>query len=240
MTSPYCLSLEGNPATLKSRLFQLLEKKYENYRNKIIFIKEPVESFINLKDNNNVSHGNPFVKLFKKRISASTLQHHVLNCMEEEYGKIQAKNDLSQIKVIISDRSLVSATVFIAYYLGKGQMSKDEANILLNRMELIKQKLFPLGQPNKMIFLKLPVETNRKIMKNRNRDGETLIITKKYLQDINRLYETCFPCMLDENDDFSHICNIINEKLELTNLEIEKLPNVIDIRAKIINDIVNN
>ena len=87
-----------------------------------------------------------------------------------------------------------------------------------------------------MILLSQPEDINRKLIINRNREGETNIVTKKYIRAINELYKTCFKDIIIETNDIKQICGIINKELDLTDSQIGKLHEVKDNREKIIID----
>ena len=229
------LSIEGPPSVFKSYILNILKEKYRDHGESMLIIDEPVDMFCKVQDVKGNNLGNPFVEFHNGMLSASTVQHHIINCLEQKYLDKLKKLSV-KTKLVLSERSIISCKAFICMYLSEEKLSRIEATVLLNRIHLCLNNLHLSKVPHTMILLNQPEDINRKLIINRNREGEIDIVTKKYIRAINELYKTCFKDIIIETNDIKQICGIINNELDLTDSQIGKLHEVKDNREQIIID----
>ena len=96
------VSLEGCPSVFKTYILNILKEIYRDHRESMLIIDEPVDMFCKVQDIKGNNLGNPFVKFHNDMISAATVQHHIINCLEQEYLD-QLKKLSVKTKLVLAD-----------------------------------------------------------------------------------------------------------------------------------------
>lgn len=226
-----CIALEGVPGSYKTFTFNALRKKYKQYKKDIVFLGEKLHKMSNLSLNTLEQS----VKLFDScmntnEISMETLQHHIINTVYTSELKFSKSITYKKCKIVIMDRHLQSSKVFIEHYSGTKKLTAASAKVLNNRLNILKN-MNKLLAPTILLYFHVNPKIGIKLVHKRGRKVEKTYITKKYLSNLHLLHKKIFGNLLDHNTkSLSHICDIINKKLQLTTTQIEELPKILDIR----------
>ena len=222
------VSIEGNIGSGKSTLLENIRKYYENNTN-VIFLREPVDDWEKIKDN----EGNTMLKLFysnqEKYSFAFQMMAYIsrLKILRDTIKKIQNDNPKYEKEyIIITERSLYTdREVFAKMLFNQGKIENVCYQIYLNWFDEF-AKDFPI---NYSIYVTTdPVKCYERIHK-RARDGEE-VIPLTYLIDCHKYHE-----------DFLNNCNIIKHTLFLDgNIDIYKNKTVIEEWLNKINIFVLN
>jgi deoxyadenosine/deoxycytidine kinase len=198
------VSIEGNIGSGKSTLLSNLKKYFENKNTNVIFLKEPVDEWSNIKDENGITILEKFyndqnkysfsfqmmayisrLKLLKDTISQ-------IKYMENELIKyIFEKEEIdSQKYVIITERSLYTdKMVFAKMLFDTGKIEFINYQIYLNWFNTFADE-FPV---HKIVYVRADPEICYERISTRNREGESNIPIE-YLKSCSEYHEN----MLDK------------------------------------------
>lgn len=243
------ISIEGNIGSGKSTLLANLKKHFNNNKS-IIFLKEPVDEWSKIKDENGITilekfysdqdkYSFPFqmmayisrLKLLKDNISEIKSSHFKLSEpkiqeMITSYDK--EENYCNPTKyIIITERSLFTDKMVFANMLyDSGKIEHVNYQIYLNWFNTFADD-FPI---NKIIYVRTDAKKCYERIANRNRDGESNIPIE-YLNTCNEYHDK----MLDKE---SNEC-VCNEQLILNgNINIYENQNILDEWIKSIENFI--
>jgi len=208
------VSIEGNIGSGKSTLLENIRKYYSNYTN-VIFLREPVDDWEKIKDN----QGNTMLKKFyadqEKYSFAFQMMAYIsrLKILRDTLKEITSKND-NEKYIIITERSLYTDKhVFAKMLYDQGKIENVCYEIYLTWFDEF-AKDFPI---NYSVYVNTdPTKCYYRIHK-RARDGEE-VIPLDYLNDCHKYHE-----------EFLNESNIIKHKLILDgNVDIYKNETIID------------
>ena len=199
---PEFISLEGCISSGKSTIISILTSK--NYPN-VFMVKEPVDEWMKITDNNNNSIFDLFYN--DKKSYAFSLQIYALFTRYKalkaayEYALEWEKNNEGQIMKIISERTILSDYYIFASLLYKSEfISEIDFKIYTAWFEKFSSEF----HISKIIYVKTDPEVCFQRVKTRNRHGEENI-TLNYLTDIIKqhdfLKEYKFDNYLEINND---------------------------------------
>ena len=232
--NPYILSLEGNPSTFKSYLISLLKVKYNKHSKNIKFLDEPLHRFSQIHSPTaNVE--NTFELFNKNKKFGLTFQHHIITTLEKSFQDFKNHILTPEVKIVISERHIESCIVFIEYYRQKNIISDIDGGVLLNRINHIIETQ-EMCRADHLIYLSVNPDLGELLLLNRGRPGEIGYANSKYLTHLNQIHLEIFGNRLDRNQNFDHICDIINHKLGLNQQDINNLPKIQDLRYLIIRN----
>ena len=185
------ISVDGNIGSGKSTLIDFLKKKFKN-NSKIIFLDEPVDDWVRVKDNEN---SNILKKFYedKKRWSY-TFQSFAFITRYEKL--INFLNKYKYDKIIITERSTeTDKNVFAKMLYDSNQITQLEYNIYLYWYN----KLINNNMIKNIIYVNTNPKTCLERIKKRNRkeeinmSGEYIINVDKYHKDWlkNNTYNIC-------------------------------------------------
>jgi deoxyadenosine/deoxycytidine kinase len=234
------VSIEGNIGSGKSTLLANLKEKFNNDNTNIIFLKEPVDEWSNIKDENGVTMLEKFYSDQKKYsfpfqmmayISRLKLLKDTVTKIKQDWRTyIKKRLDLipsedvadQEIKfpkyVIITERSLYTdKMVFAKMLYDTGKIEFINYQIYLNWFNMFAEE-FPV---DKIIYVKTKPEICYKRISVRNREGEDNI-PLDYLKSCSEYHEnmldkTSPDCVckdqlvLNGNDDIYENKNILEE-----------------------------
>ena len=206
------VSIEGNIGSGKSTLLANLKKKFENETINIIFLKEPVDEWSNIKDENGITMLEKFYSDQKKYsfpfqmmayISRLKLLKDTVTKIKQDWRTyIKKRLDLMPSEdvddqeiefpkyVIITERSLYTdKMVFAKMLYDTGKIEFINYQIYLNWFNMFAEE-FPV---DKIIYVKTKPEICYKRISVRNRDGEDNI-PLEYLRSCSEYHEN----MLDK------------------------------------------
>lgn len=219
---PYIISIEGNIGTGKSTILENLEKNINNtYPNKILFLKEPVDIWESIKDEN----GRTILEKFYKDQRRYAFTFQVMAYISRLSLLKRAIKENPDCEIIIIERSLIAdKNIFMQMLYDDGQVEKMEYEIY-NRWynEFIEEYCV-----NAIIYLDSDPEVCSKRINCRNRNGEDSI-PLSYLKKC-RDYHTKW--LMDSKTDvirvneYATIHMIKHENYEYSVLRIDSNNNV--------------
>jgi deoxyadenosine/deoxycytidine kinase len=197
------ISIEGNIGSGKTTLLQNLKNEYNN-TSQVIFLKEPVDEWNNIKDSNGITILEKFYLDQEKYAFAFQMMAYIsrLNLLCENLKNL----DSSKKYIIITERSLnTDRFVFAKMLFESGKMEDVYYQIYLNWFDTFSKNL-PI---NKIIYVKVDPDICYNRVKKRSREGEKTI-SLDYLIKCSKYH-----------DDMIDTKNINSEKLILNgNIDI--------------------
>ena len=164
--APIILSVEGNIGSGKSTILKFLENN--NNDNDIIFLKEPVDKWSNIKDENGITILENFYKdankhAFMFQIMAFATRMQILKDTIEENPNV---------KIVICERSILADKNVFASMLHDDNLIDKMGITIYNTMADNYFKDYPL---NGVIYIDAEAEICSNRIKKRSRDGESNI-----------------------------------------------------------------
>ena len=180
------ISIEGNIGSGKSTLLANLEKAFVNNK-KIVFLKEPVDDWESITDEN----GTSMLKLFYADTKTHAFAFQMMAYISRLSVMMTAvKNNPDAI--IITERCLhTDNQVFAKMLFDSGNIRVENYKIYIKWFDTF-VKEFPI---NKVIYVNTSPETCYNRIQKRSRDGENTIMIE-YLTTCHKYHED----MLDKNN----------------------------------------
>lgn len=202
------VSIEGNIGSGKSTLLDNL-KKYFDKNDNVIFLREPVHEWSNIKDENGIIMLEKFYENQEKYSFPFQMMAYIsrLKLLKDAFSEFKSKIQKmkSEIKtepkkfVIITERSLYTdKMVFAKMLYDTNKIEYINYQIYLNWFDAFSEE-FPV---NKIIYVRADPETCHKRINVRNREGEDNI-RLDYLKSCSEYHEK----MLDKNSS-ECVCKI--------------------------------
>lgn len=218
------VSIEGNIGSGKSTLLDNLRETYKNDAN-IVFLKEPVDEWEKIKDENGITILEKFYSDQIKYSFSFQMMAYVsrLKVLRDELKNIQLSEDKKTI--IITERSLhTDKMVFAKMLYDSGKIEYINYQIYLSWFDTFSEE-FPV---HKIVYVKTCPEKCYSRVHKRSRDGEEnipldyLINCSKYHNDMLDMSSSECVCnnqlVLDGNIDIYE-----NKKqLEIWSSDIDK------------------
>lgn len=220
------ITVQGNIASGKSTLIDILKDRCIN-NDDIVFMKEPVSEWMDVKDNNNISM---LEKFYDDQTKYSfSFQMLVMITFLKQLKDIIENNKEEHLTIIIERGIQTSKNVFTKMLYDDGKIEKVEYDIYeMYYNDMIKNKY----EASKVIYINTDVDTCYERINKRARAGEELI-DKTYLQKLNDYHERTFiyerdkPTLILDGNENIFEKEVINKWLD----EIEHFINC----SKIIN-----
>lgn len=178
------VSIEGNIGSGKSTLMENLKKTYKN-NSQVIFLKEPVDEWENIKDSNGVTILQKFYADQEKYSFAFQMMAYVsrLNILRDTLKTLDTTSDKKYI--IITERSLnTDRYVFAKMLFETGKMEDVFYQIYLNWFDTFSQE-FPV---DKIVYVKVEPSICHTRISKRAREGEDCIPIE-YLDTCHKYHE---------------------------------------------------
>ena len=196
------ISIEGNIGTGKTTLINILNKKFGK-KNNVIFVDEPLQQWLNLKD----SDGENILGKFygdQHRWSYSFQMHAFIT---RSKAILEQNTDDN---VVIIERSVITDRNVFAYLLYEsGKISEMEWKLYIEWFDWLTEH-FSKITPDKFIYLKADPKISYQRMVNRTRDEEADIpidylnqVSEKHDQWLLGENENENVVTIDVNHDFS-------------------------------------
>jgi deoxyadenosine/deoxycytidine kinase len=176
------VSIEGNIGSGKSTLMENLKKTYKNNK-QVIFLKEPVDEWENIKDSNGITILEKFYADQEKYSFAFQMMAYVsrLNVLKQALKNM----DPNKKYTIITERSLnTDRYVFAKMLYESGKMEDVFYQIYLNWFDTFSQE-FPV---HKIIYVKVEPHICHIRISKRAREGEDCI-PLEYLDACHKYHE---------------------------------------------------
>jgi deoxyadenosine/deoxycytidine kinase len=200
------ISIEGNIGSGKSTLLNNLKKHFINNKN-VIFLKEPVDEWSNIKDKEGITILEKFYADQEKYSFPFQMMAYIsrLKLLRDTYKEIdfeiqkirgltsyyECSNSIKTKYFIITERSLYTdKMVFAKMLYDTGKIEYINYQIYLNWFNTFAEE-FPI---NKIIYVKADPETCYERVGKRHRDGEDKI-PLVYLESCNNYHNN----MLDKS-----------------------------------------
>jgi deoxyadenosine/deoxycytidine kinase len=197
--SPIIVSIEGNIGSGKSTLLANLRNYYKNEAT-IVFLKEPVDEWEKIKDENGTTILEKFYSDQEKYSFPFQMMAYVsrLKVLRDALKNIREKESSNKQTIIITERSLYTdKMVFAKMLYDSGKIEHVTYQIYLNWFDTFSEE-FPV---HKVVYVKTcPEKCHLRIMK-RARDGESNI-PLDYLNSCNSYHNN----MLDKSSN-ECVCN---------------------------------
>jgi deoxyadenosine/deoxycytidine kinase len=185
------ISVEGNIGSGKSTLLENLREKFNNNSN-VIFLKEPVDEWENIKDKNGSTMLEKFY-LDQKRYSFSFQMLAFISRLVLLKKTIKECPDNS---IIITERSLITDKMVFAKMLYESDKIEDvEYQIYLKWFDCFCND-YPI---NKIIYIKSTPETCNNRINQRGRAGEEEI-SLSYLKSCNDYHDDMIYSLIEQNN----------------------------------------
>jgi deoxyadenosine/deoxycytidine kinase len=210
-TNTKIISIEGNIGSGKSTLIEYLKDKYKN-NNKIVFLREPVDEWESIKDENGINMLEKFYADQEKYSFPFQMMAYISRL--DLLKKAVQKNPGA---IIVTERSLFTdKMVFARMLFDSDKIESVSFQIYLKWFHTFADE-FPI---HKIIYVKTNPEICNERINKRSRDGESnipldyLITCDKYHND-----------MLDLNEDYC----VCKDQIVLDgNIDIHKNENQLD------------
>ena len=201
------ISLEGNIGSGKTTLLTNLKKQYENNPN-VIFLKEPVDEWSEIKDENSITmlekfYGDQPKYSFSFQMMAYISRLKILRDVIKNINTIKLKENKenkenkekeNQTFILITERSLYTdKMVFAKMLFDSGKIEYINYQIYLNWFNTFADD-FPV---NKIIYVKADPEICYARISKRNRAGENNIPIE-YLTSCDNYHNNMLDKSLDD------------------------------------------
>jgi deoxycitidine kinase/deoxyguanosine kinase len=217
MSNIHIISIEGNIGSGKSTFLENLRKYYSN-NECVIFLKEPVDEWEKIKDENGVTMLEKFYLDQDKYSFSFQMMAYIsrLKVLRETLKKIN--NNVAKNIYIITERSLYTdKMVFAKMLYESGKMEYINYQIYLNWFNTFSEE-FPV---HKVVYVKTLSNICYNRIVTRSRNGESNI-PLEYLESCNNYHNI----MLDKS---SNECVCSNQLILDGNIDIYKNKQQLDI-----------
>ena len=215
------VSIEGNIGSGKSTLLENLKQHFSDNTN-VIFLKEPVDEWSKIMDENGVTILEKFYNDQSKYGFSFQIMAYIsrLKLLKEAIQQLKTANS-NESFVIITERSLYTdKNVFAKMLYDGGKIEEINFQIYLNWFHTFAEDY----SINKIIYVKTSPEKCHERINKRNRVGEIgipfdyLKLCGDYHDDmLDTSVESCFcktQLVLDGNVDIYKNGHIVNEQLQ--------------------------
>lgn len=206
------VSIEGNIGSGKSTLLANLKESLKE-DNRVVFLKEPVDEWENIKD----SQGNTMLQKFYGDQEKYAFSFQMMAYISRLATFKNAVNSNPQATVFIAERSLDTDKYVFAQMLFDDNKIEDVNYQIYTRWFDTFAKEFPI---NRVIYVKADPEICSERIAKRSRNGEGGIPVE-YLKNCHDYHENMIskniaaPCLtLDGNVDIYENTEIVKEWLE--------------------------
>lgn len=188
------ISIEGNIGTGKTTLINILKKKFGK-KNNVIFVEEPLNQWLNLKDKDGKNILGKFYE-DQERWSYSFQMHAFITRSKDILRQNTDEN------VIIIERSvLTDCNVFAKLLYNSGKISEMEWQLYNEWFTWLTQH-FESVKPDKFVYLRAEPEVSYQRMLKRTRDEENNV-PFEYLQAVSEKHDEWLL-----NDDIENVITI--------------------------------
>ena len=225
MSSYTIISIEGNIGSGKSTLLANLKEYYKNNAC-VVFLKEPVDEWSKIKDEQGVTILEKFYADQEKYSFPFQMMAYVsrLKVLRDTLKETRLKTEPNSKIIVITERSLYTdKMVFAKMLYDSGKIEHVNFQIYLNWFNTFAEE-FPV---HKIIYVKASPENCYNRINKRSRNGEDKI-PLNYLETCNNYHETmlnknllecvCYSqLLLDGNNDIFVNKDILDNWINLIN-----------------------
>lgn len=173
MYGPLLISIEGNIGAGKSTILAMISDMYKTKQDKIVFLKEPVELWYNIKD----ECGKTILERFYEHPKDNAFAFQIMACVTRTSIIKDAINKNKHCEIIICERSIeADSKIFAKMLHDDGLMTKLEHDIYL----LLYRENIEKYTVDGIIYISTNPDKCYERIQQRNREGEQNI-EKSYL-----------------------------------------------------------
>lgn len=182
MDFPLIINIEGNIGTGKSTILQKLQDVLEiHHKEKVLFLKEPVDKWDTIKDSNDTT----ILKHFYQDSQKYAFPFQIMACCTRIANVKKAIQNNPQCKIIVCERSIeADANIFAKMLYDDGVMNEMEYKIY----NLFYDEHKELYRPTGYVYLDTNADVCLNRIKKRSRDGEANIALD-YLQRCQKYHD---------------------------------------------------
>ena len=168
MTRPLLISIEGNIGAGKTTILKMITDMYSTSQDKIVFLKEPVELWYNIKDES----GKTMLENFYENPKKNAFAFQIMACVTRTSIIKNAMNENKNCEIILCERSIeADSKIFAKMLYDDGLMSKMEHSIY---MLLYNENIADYSVDGIIYISTNPDKCHERVQK-RNREGESNI-----------------------------------------------------------------
>jgi len=222
-------SIEGNIGSGKSTLLENLRNYYGNNK-QVVFLKEPVDDWEKIKDENGITMLEKFYADQEKYSFPFQMMAYIsrLKVLRDALKYIKSLNTSDKKFIIITERSLYTDKMVFAKMLSdSGKIEYINYQIYLNWFDTFSEE-FPV---NKVVYVKTNPENCFNRILKRSRNGESNI-PLEYLTNCSLYHDSMLQTFTRES-----ICN--GQLILDGNVDIYKIKNQVELWIDEIDKFIN-
>ena len=202
MTRPLLISIEGNIGAGKTTILKMITDMYSTSQDKIVFLKEPVELWYNIKDES----GKTMLENFYENPKKNAFAFQIMACVTRTSIIKNAMNENKNCEIVLCERSIeADSKIFAKMLYDDGLMSKMEHSIY---MLLYNENIADYSVDGIIYISTNPDKCHERVQK-RNREGESNI-AMDYLVKCDKYH---MDWLLDDHiENNSHILELDTSK----------------------------
>uniref|UniRef100_A0A6C0AU65 Deoxynucleoside kinase domain-containing protein n=1 Tax=viral metagenome TaxID=1070528 RepID=A0A6C0AU65_9ZZZZ len=168
MTRPLLISIEGNIGAGKTTILKMISDMYSTSQDKIVFLKEPVELWYNIKDES----GKTMLENFYENPKKNAFAFQIMACVTRTSIIKNAMKEHKNCEIVLCERSIeADSKIFAKMLYDDGLMSKMEHSIY---MLLYNENIADYSVDGIIYISTNPDKCYERVQK-RNREGESNI-----------------------------------------------------------------
>ncbi len=202
MTRPLLISIEGNIGAGKTTILKMISDMYSTSQDKIVFLKEPVELWYNIKDES----GKTMLENFYENPKKNAFAFQIMACVTRTSIIKNAMKENKNCEIVLCERSIeADSKIFAKMLYDDGLMSKMEHSIY---MLLYNENIADYSVDGIIYISTNPDKCHERVQK-RNREGESNI-EMDYLVKCDKYH---MDWLLDDHiENNSHILELDTSK----------------------------
>lgn len=168
MKRPLLISIEGNIGAGKTTILKMISDMYSTSQDKIVFLKEPVELWYNIKDES----GKTMLENFYENPKKNAFAFQIMACVTRTSIIKNAMKENKNCEIVLCERSIeADSKIFAKMLYDDGLMSKMEHSIY---MLLYNENIADYSVDGIIYISTNPDKCYERVQK-RNREGESNI-----------------------------------------------------------------
>lgn len=168
MTRPLLISIEGNIGAGKTTILKMISDMYITSQDKIVFLKEPVELWYNIKDES----GKTMLENFYENPKKNAFAFQIMACVTRTSIIKNAMNENKNCEIVLCERSIeADSKIFAKMLYDDGLMSKMEHSIYM----LLYNENIANYSVDGIIYISTNPDKCYERVQKRNREGESNI-----------------------------------------------------------------
>jgi deoxyadenosine/deoxycytidine kinase len=168
MTTPLLISIEGNIGAGKTTILKMVSEMYSKSKEKIVYLKEPVELWYNIKDET----GKTMLENFYENPKKNAFAFQIMACVTRTSIIKHAMEENKDCEIVLCERSIeADSKIFAKMLYDDGLMSKMEYSIY----SLLYNENIAQYAVDGLIYISTNPDKCYERVQKRNREGESNI-----------------------------------------------------------------